>query len=71
MEADASSATYPLAIAAITGGTVTVDGVGRSSLQGDAQFYKVQHEDDRRVPLPSYSQPMRGTPCCCRHRCSS
>lgn len=31
---DASSATYPLAIAAISGGTVTVDNVGSQSLQG-------------------------------------
>ena len=42
VEADASSATYALAIAAITGGSVTVDGVGRDSLQGDAQFCKVR-----------------------------
>ena len=40
VEVDASSATYPLALAAITcGGHVTVDGLGSSSLQGDAQFY--------------------------------
>ena len=38
VEADASSATYPLAIAAITGQTVTVHGVGSESLQGDAGF---------------------------------
>ena len=38
VECDASSATYPLAIAAITGTTVTVPSLGRASLQGDAAF---------------------------------
>ncbi|ORZ06789.1 Shikimate dehydrogenase [Lobosporangium transversale] len=38
VEADASSATYPLAIAAITGTTCTVPNIGSTSLQGDAGF---------------------------------
>ncbi|KAL8709403.1 MAG: hypothetical protein Q9220_005786 [cf. Caloplaca sp. 1 TL-2023] len=38
IESDASSATYPLAIAAITGGTCTVPNIGSASLQGDARF---------------------------------
>lgn len=38
IESDASSATYPLAIAAITGTTCTVPNIGRGSLQGDARF---------------------------------
>ncbi|CRK34864.1 hypothetical protein BN1723_014924 [Verticillium longisporum] len=38
IESDASSATYPLAIAAITGTTCTVPNIGFSSLQGDARF---------------------------------
>ena len=38
VESDASSATYPLALAAITGTTCTVPNIGSSSLQGDAQF---------------------------------
>jgi 3-phosphoshikimate 1-carboxyvinyltransferase len=41
IEADASSAHYFLAAAAITGGRVRVDGVGTSSLQGDARFASV------------------------------
>ena len=41
VEADASSASYPLAFAAITGGTVTVEGIGSTSLQGDAAFCRV------------------------------
>ncbi|KAJ3027509.1 UNVERIFIED_CONTAM: 3-dehydroquinate dehydratase (3-dehydroquinase) [Siphonaria sp. JEL0065] len=38
VEADASSATYPLAFAAITGTKVTVTNIGSNSLQGDADF---------------------------------
>lgn len=38
VESDASSATYPLAIAAITGTKCTVPNIGSSSLQGDARF---------------------------------
>ncbi|RLN89902.1 hypothetical protein BBJ28_00010921 [Nothophytophthora sp. Chile5] len=39
VEVDASSATYPLAFAAITGGHVTVEALGNTSLQGDAAFH--------------------------------
>lgn len=38
VESDASSATYPLAAAAITGTTCTVPNIGSKSLQGDARF---------------------------------
>src|SRR5438045_5962127 len=38
VESDASSATYPLAVAAITGSTCTVPNIGSESLQGDARF---------------------------------
>ena len=41
IEPDASSASYPLAIAAVSGGAVTIDGLGQTSLQGDAQFARV------------------------------
>jgi 3-phosphoshikimate 1-carboxyvinyltransferase len=41
VEPDASSASYPLAAAAIAGGRVVVSGLGRSSLQGDAKFIDV------------------------------
>ena len=40
IECDASSATYPLAIAAITGTSCTIENIGSSSLQGDAKFAK-------------------------------
>jgi 3-phosphoshikimate 1-carboxyvinyltransferase len=41
IEADASSASYPLAAAAIAGGSVKVLGVGQPALQGDAAFVEV------------------------------
>ena len=41
IEADASSASYPLAAAAIVGGSVKVLGVGQPALQGDAAFVEV------------------------------
>jgi 3-phosphoshikimate 1-carboxyvinyltransferase len=41
VEPDASSASYPLAAAAMVGGAVSVKGLGRSSLQGDATFCDV------------------------------
>ncbi|HIL88536.1 MAG TPA: 3-phosphoshikimate 1-carboxyvinyltransferase [Deltaproteobacteria bacterium] len=41
VEGDASSASYFLGGAAVTGGTVTVEGCGTDSLQGDARFAEV------------------------------
>lgn len=41
VEVDASSASYPLAAAAVCGGRVTVEGLGRGSLQGDAAFCRM------------------------------
>ncbi|KAH0553036.1 hypothetical protein GP486_006768, partial [Trichoglossum hirsutum] len=38
VESDASSATYPLAVAAITGTSCTIPNIGTLSLQGDAGF---------------------------------
>jgi 3-phosphoshikimate 1-carboxyvinyltransferase len=38
IEPDASAASYFLAAAAITGGAVTIEGLSRSSLQGDVAF---------------------------------
>jgi len=40
IESDASSATYPLALAAILGTECTIPNIGASSLQGDARFAK-------------------------------
>jgi 3-phosphoshikimate 1-carboxyvinyltransferase len=41
VEPDASSASYPLAAAAMVGGAVSVPGLGTSSVQGDARFVDV------------------------------
>ncbi|CAL3962417.1 unnamed protein product [Diplocarpon coronariae] len=38
VESDASSATYPLSVAAISGTTCTIPNIGSKSLQGDARF---------------------------------
>jgi 3-phosphoshikimate 1-carboxyvinyltransferase len=38
IEPDASSASYPLAVAALVGGTVRVEGLGPDAVQGDARF---------------------------------
>jgi 3-phosphoshikimate 1-carboxyvinyltransferase len=41
VEGDASSASYFMALGALGGGPVRMDGVGRSSVQGDVHFYRV------------------------------
>jgi len=41
IEADASSASYFLAMGALLGGEVRIDGVGNASLQGDSRFASV------------------------------
>ena len=66
IESDASSATYPLAIAAITGTTCTIANIGSASLQGDAKFAKevlekmgcivVQTADETTVTGPPLGQ---------------
>ena len=38
VEPDATSAGYPLAVAAVNGGTIKVNGLTRASLQGDVRF---------------------------------
>lgn len=68
IEPDASSASYPLAIAAVSGGAVTVEGLGEASLQGDAQFAKVLGQMGCEVEFGSdsvtvrrdLSKPLRG-----------
>lgn len=49
VEGDASSASYFLAGAAITGGTMTVIGCGRDSVQGDVRFASVLEQMGARV----------------------
>ena len=60
VEPDASSASYPLAIAAITGGEVTVDGLGTKSLQGDARFPDILEQMGCTVEQTATSTTVRG-----------
>lgn len=68
VEPDASSASYPLAAAAIVGGAVSVKGLGRSSLQGDATFCDVLAQmgcivtvgDSDTVVMRRRDTPLRG-----------
>lgn len=63
VESDASSATYPLAIAAITGTTVTIPNIGKKSLQGDARFaVDVLRPMGCAVEQTDYSTTVRGPP---------
>lgn len=49
IEPDASAASYFLAAAAITGGRITIDGLGTTSLQGDVAFADVLERMGARV----------------------
>jgi 3-phosphoshikimate 1-carboxyvinyltransferase len=67
VEPDASSASYPLAAAAIVGGRVEVPGLGSDSLQGDARFAALLAEmgcsvqvDPRRTVVERDEVTLRG-----------
>ncbi|KAK4483164.1 hypothetical protein RD792_010347 [Penstemon davidsonii] len=62
VEGDASSASYFLAGAAITGGTVTVEGCGTSSLQGDVKFAEVLEKMGAEVTWSENSVTVKGPP---------
>lgn len=62
IEPDASAAGYFFALAAITGGTVTVEGLGTSSLQGDMGFLDVLEHMGCRVERLSHSTTVTGGP---------
>ncbi|MDQ2687059.1 MAG: 3-phosphoshikimate 1-carboxyvinyltransferase, partial [Armatimonadota bacterium] len=62
IEADASNASYFLAAAAVTGGTVTLENLSSESIQGDAKFVDVLERMGCRVtrgPQLSLSGPPR------------
>lgn len=62
VEGDASSASYFLALAAICGGTVRVEGVGDDSVQGDATFAEVLAQMGAVVRSgPDWIEVQRGT----------
>jgi 3-phosphoshikimate 1-carboxyvinyltransferase len=65
IEPDASAAAYFWAAAAITGGRVTVSGLGRQSLQGDVRFVDVLEQMGCRVEeceagITVHGKPLRG-----------
>lgn len=63
IESDASSATYPLAFAAISGTTCTVPNIGSASLQGDARFaVEVLRPMGCEVTQTSHSTTVHGPP---------
>lgn len=62
VEGDASSASYFLAGAAITGGTITVEGCGTSSLQGDVKFAEVLGQMGAEVTWTENSVTVKGPP---------
>lgn len=60
VEPDASSASYPLAIAAVTGGRVTVPGLGARSMQGDIAIAGLLERMGCRVELTADSVTVEG-----------
>ncbi|KAF6144565.1 hypothetical protein GIB67_006057 [Kingdonia uniflora] len=62
VEGDASSASYFLAGAAVTGGTVTVEGCGTTSLQGDVKFAEVLEKMGAKVTWTETSVTVTGPP---------
>ncbi|MFO0954469.1 MAG: 3-phosphoshikimate 1-carboxyvinyltransferase [Isosphaeraceae bacterium] len=62
VEPDASAASYFFALAAITGGTVTVEGLGSKSVQGDMGFVDVLEHMGCRVERTPTSTTVTGGP---------
>lgn len=60
VEPDASSASYPFAIAAATGGSITVPDIGTSALQGDYAFTSVLEQVGARVDRSETSTTVVG-----------
>ncbi|CAL5441297.1 unnamed protein product [Camellia sinensis] len=62
VEGDASIASYLLGGAAVTGGTITVEGCGTSSLQGDVKFAEVLEKIGAKVTWTENSVTVTGPP---------
>ena len=62
IEPDASAASYFFAAAAVTGGKVTVEGLSRSSLQGDVRFVEVLEQMGCRAEWGGDSVTVHGGP---------
>ncbi|MGJ5896814.1 3-phosphoshikimate 1-carboxyvinyltransferase [Streptomyces niveiscabiei] len=61
IEPDASTASYFFAAAALTGGEVTVPGLGQGALQGDLGFVEVLREMGAYVEIAADRTTVRGT----------
>jgi 3-phosphoshikimate 1-carboxyvinyltransferase len=61
IEPDASSASYPFALAAVSGGQITVPGLGLHALQGDYAFLDVLERLGAAVEKGETSSTVRGT----------
>jgi 3-phosphoshikimate 1-carboxyvinyltransferase len=61
IEPDASAASYFLAAAAITGGRITVDGLGTTSIQGDVAFADLLERMGTRVERTGTRLTVTGT----------
>ncbi|MGH2852460.1 MAG: 3-phosphoshikimate 1-carboxyvinyltransferase, partial [Solirubrobacteraceae bacterium] len=61
IEPDASAAAYFFAAAAITGGSVTVEGLGGDSIQGDVAFARILERMGARVEQGRASTTVTGT----------
>jgi 3-phosphoshikimate 1-carboxyvinyltransferase len=63
VEGDASSASYFLAAGVIGGGPVRVEGVGRSSIQGDVRFAEVLERMGGKIAMGEHWIEARGDGC--------
>ncbi|MCC6830631.1 MAG: 3-phosphoshikimate 1-carboxyvinyltransferase [Thermoleophilia bacterium] len=61
VEPDASSASYPLAVAAVTGGWAEIPGLGEGALQGDARFADLLADMGCRVERTAKAVRVTGT----------
>lgn len=59
IEPDASAASYFFALPMVCGGQITVDGLGRNSLQGDTRFVDVLEQMGAQVEKGDYSITVR------------
>ncbi|HWE36263.1 MAG TPA: 3-phosphoshikimate 1-carboxyvinyltransferase [Isosphaeraceae bacterium] len=62
IEPDASAASYFFALAALTGGAITVEGLGTSSVQGDMAFVDILEHMGCRVERSPSSMTITGGP---------
>jgi 3-phosphoshikimate 1-carboxyvinyltransferase len=62
IEPDASAASYFLALAAITGGSLTIEGLGTTSLQGDVAFVDLLEHMGCKVERTKNSVTVHGAP---------